>query len=329
MNNKPLNGTNETFIDSYALDSVAYILGYYVITIVSAIGIVVNIFTLKVLNSPTLKHSIYNYFWCRSFCDLLVCLVGVTYLYNSCVNCEELHYLKYSVQFYRYYFLFLPMRILFLASSFAEIFLLLNRCFILFNIENALTHMTKLTLLSVSSSFSFLILLPPFFSLDIKETNIENLYKIDLNSFGRTDFYKVYAISVFVLESFIPLLIVCTLSFVSLRKFRKLSKKKSHLLNNSNNSSNNNQEKKNLHFTRIILIITVIFVFTRVFDLLSFTVMKIYFIYNLQPLKLVSSLINFFLQLNYFFMFLSHSLNGILFGIYDKNLLNIGKSYFK
>ena len=324
MKNQTINETNEALMASFIFDSIAYIIGYYMITAISAIGLVINTFTLKVLSSPKLKHSIYNYFWCRSFCDLLVCAIGVTYLYNSCVNCEELNKLTYSFQFYRYYFLFLPMRILFLASSLAEIYLLLNRCLILYNIENILSHVTKLTLLSIFFSSSFIVLLPPYFSLEIKETDT-NLYSLDLNEFGRTNFYKIYVISAFVLESFIPLLFACSLSFIALNGFRKLSKKKSQLLNKSDSI----KQKKNLHFTRIILIITLIFVFTRVFDLVSFTIMKIYYIYNLQPLRLVSSLINFFLQLNYFCMFLSHSMNGILFGIYDRNLFKIAKSYFK
>ena len=105
------------------------IIGYYIITIISVIGVVINSVCLIIMFNETLHktNKFYVYVIIKTIADLLVCLIGIFYLNADCLICEDTVYNSYVILFLRWYIIRIPTRIIYLASSISEIILILNR----------------------------------------------------------------------------------------------------------------------------------------------------------------------------------------------------------
>ncbi len=111
----------------FTLRGLAFIMENYIVRVISGIGILLNILSLIVIIDKRFKHSNYSHLWCRTFCNLIVCIFGVFYLnFNSMASEQSYEYLFVSL-----YVINIPMRTSFLASAFSEITLILNRLLVI------------------------------------------------------------------------------------------------------------------------------------------------------------------------------------------------------
>jgi hypothetical protein len=108
----------------------------YGINGVSFIGLVFNISTLIVLAYPKFRHKFYDFLRCRCICNIVICIVGSFF--------DELPQryttVEYSSLYIYWFFIGLPMRIVFLASAISDILLISNRFITLNNRKSSVFY---------------------------------------------------------------------------------------------------------------------------------------------------------------------------------------------
>ena len=134
LNKTIVNGTmpgQELSTLFQVLDLIRVIIRDYFSRVVSGLGIILNLIFLVILLNKKLKNSIYNFFWSRSFCNLIVCIFGLAYMdFPDVREKRPLYILIHQV-----YITGFTMRLALLASVLTDCFLILNR---LFNLSNRL-----------------------------------------------------------------------------------------------------------------------------------------------------------------------------------------------
>ncbi len=170
------------------LNKVSNAIGYYVISIVSLLGFILNLFGIQFLSDNNLKHKFYKYLQCKLISDLFVCLIGIGYLNNSCSQCFENQCNKYGIIFYQWYIIKIPNRIVFLASAFAEIFLTINRYFTL-NAENKRHWLNNISATRLIVGFfvvPIILFFPSYFISSIEYSPFTQCYSMVFNGFGHS-----------------------------------------------------------------------------------------------------------------------------------------------
>lgn len=163
---------------SFYVESRLYsdIIGYYIIPTVSSGGFILNVLSLFILCHRKLKNKFYRYLFCKSFCDSLVCLVGISFLNTTCTICHENFFNSYGMLLYRV-FIIVCSRSLFAASTLAEIYLSLDRLSNLTNKKYWFTNIRAkyllLVLLIVPALFTI-----PFFNLFTIKHSANETYAI-------------------------------------------------------------------------------------------------------------------------------------------------------
>ena len=121
------------------LNQVFNVIAFYVLTPVSAFGFILNLLTVTLLARSKLSRlntTFYESFFCRCFCDIIVCLFGITNMNFVCVfKCNLVTEIgsvwssstTYEQLFFIAFIEFPGVRISLLASVYSEISLILNR----------------------------------------------------------------------------------------------------------------------------------------------------------------------------------------------------------
>ena len=119
------------------LNQASYVIAYYVMTPVSGFGFILNLLTVILLARSKLSRlntTFYDSFFCKCFCDIVVCLLFSMNANFAC-NCNFLNASgsQWSSNSSYEYILFISfieypgIRISLLASAYSEIALILNR----------------------------------------------------------------------------------------------------------------------------------------------------------------------------------------------------------
>jgi len=119
---------SEDFDSIIKLYNVTYVIAYYVMIPVSAFGFIVNLLTV-------ILPTFYDSFFCKCFCDTIVCLVGITNMNFACIKCILVTEIgsvwsvnsSYEYIFFGTYIEIPAFRTSLLASAYSEIALILNR----------------------------------------------------------------------------------------------------------------------------------------------------------------------------------------------------------
>ena len=167
-----LTNTSDSFF--HVVDQVSDFIGFYVITSVCVIGIITNLGFLKMLSNKKLKHKFHQNLWVKTFCDLIVCMVGVGLLNSGCLTCEVKN--SYWTLVYNLLITKLFFRISTYASTYAEIYLLLNRCINLFKPKNTFLYFNKWVVIICLYIIFTCTSVPYIFAVQIKNTDEENVY---------------------------------------------------------------------------------------------------------------------------------------------------------
>ena len=152
------------------------------IPIICGFGLITNSFFLFILSSKSLKHKMYQNLWVKTFCDLIVCLVGVGYLNSECFACFGNQNSEYWIIYFQWYIRGIPQAMAFTASIYSEIYLILNRCINLFNPKSKLFEFRKGYFLFTVYLFSFCFNFPAYFMKEIKM--IDNKFELVSKKFS-------------------------------------------------------------------------------------------------------------------------------------------------
>ena len=139
--------SNKTNIHDFVktVDMIAEFIGTELITVISSIGVALNLFTIILLSNAKLKLQFYSSLWNRCFCDIFVCILGVIYMNGICFICPSVNINTFYSIYFNFYIKIPLIRIALIASSFSEIALGLNR--LIFNINlNVLKNISNFIL---------------------------------------------------------------------------------------------------------------------------------------------------------------------------------------
>lgn len=125
------NRTSNELVAS--LTSAGDALQTYGFPIISGVGVFFNYFTLCALNNYQLKFKFYDFFRCRCFCNLVVCILGIFMDLRvvDLIVTEECT-MDYWTLYLKLYLVVLPIRFAFMSSAISDILLILNRIALLF-----------------------------------------------------------------------------------------------------------------------------------------------------------------------------------------------------
>jgi len=244
------------------------ILDIYVNRVLGGLGVLVNLFFVILLSHRTLKHKIYDYLWCRQFTSLIACLPLAVYN-GLCFSCD------FNSEWLAYFTFFdaVTIRAFSLASFISDILLISNRFFEIIRKTTFLKRLSKTLILLISFSFSLIVISPCYFVVYVTKDPSNGVFKSYLNQFGSSVYFKVYFFVLFLLETVVPLFTQSYFNIVSTVKFKHLMARHADLTGNQVES-----REAEAHFTRMILLFSVITSLTRLIDLVTTTLYRISFI---------------------------------------------------
>ena len=302
----------------------ADIIGYYLIPCVCAIGIILNIFLSIMLKSNKLKHSFYKYIFIKTLIDTIVCIFGVTYSKSLCIGCAANR--SYEYLFHQFYIITINTRVTSLMSSISEVYLIPNRYLILKNIQNCLFDIKLRYYVPLIILLPLFLLLPVFFSFYITHEEDTNFYKVELNDFGESLYFKVYLLTTLVPEIFLPVIILTILSILSIRAYHDRIGNQAEAMSTSIERLHRLEKRH----TRIAIILTILFLFSRTCDSIGAILIRLYRFRSVLSISNDVSVLNAFRQATLFISFCMHAFSNIcIIAPMDKNLMKLIKGFFK
>ena len=321
--NRNMSNITQLQTNNNYYEIIADIFGYYIISFVGFMGIIFNSFLSYILRSKNLKHSFYKYIFVKAIIDTVVSLFGLVYFKSNCQNCRSR---SYAYLIHQWFVVLINVRIAFMMSSISEIYLILNRYLILKNIKNCF-YDVKLRYYVPFICGTILLFMPAYFAINIvpdKKTHDE-LYTWNLNDFGNTTIFKLYTIVMLVPEILIPVITLTVMSILTIRAYNKRIENQAEFMT----TSIQHLQKLEKRYTRIAVILTILFVFSRTADAIVAVFMRLYGFFYIEY-ENSASMLNMFRQLTLFMSFCMHAFSNTFIIIpMDKNLIKLIKKFVK
>jgi hypothetical protein len=140
------------------------------------------------------------------------------------------------------------------------------------------------------------LFIPSYFISNIEKVNETENYSMVFNEFGKSKMYLYLIQLSLIIESIIPIIALITLSILMVFKLKKIIKDKLQLINSIYN--NNKIKKSEIKFTKMIIILTVVFIITHTFNMFGTMLIGFIKFWNFKFNLNVDSLINLFQQFN-------------------------------
>ena len=291
------------------------IIGYYVIPLVSLIGIILNSLLGFILKNNDLKHGLYKYIFVKSVIDIVVCVLGSIYIKTLCFRCGNY---EYERQFYAWYIVIINIRIVFTMSSISEIYLILNRYLILKNIRNCFFDVKLRYLVPFIIIVPIVLYLPIYLSIELTSEGNE-IYTNSWTGFGKTSIFKFYTLIILVPEIFIPVFSLIILSILTIRAYNKRMCNQAEFMT----TSIRHLKRLEMRHTRITVVLTILFVFSRMVDSCASILVRFSYF---DTFFLEITILNMLRQFTLLISFCMHALSNVLIIVpMDKNLLKIFK----
>lgn len=165
---------------------------------------------------------------------------------------------------------------------------------------------------------SIALISPAYFAVTVEKSSdspAETRGYWTLTTFGQNAAFQLYSVLVLLVETFIPLIMLIVLNIVSLMKFRKVMETKRQVQTNGQQNLRTNEAKD--RFTRLIICLSFICIFTRSLDTVISIVYRIKLFYNITLSNDMSALIDFIYATNIMLLIAEHSLDCVLYFMYD------------
>lgn len=184
-------------------------------------------------------------------------------------------------------------------------------------------HLLKVNLL-VCYSLPIIFVFPFYFGIQVVKlpvydspvtaiTTATNQGYWTMTHFGDKKLFQVYLLAILLVESLIPTLLLIIFNIISLIKF-KLVVKKNVITPDSL------LRRVELQLVRLVLILTFIIIFTRLFDSITAFASRFIIIWDIQVSNEVDALKRLLKQVAYIFLFAAHALDGFFYLFYDRQL---------
>ncbi len=307
--------TTELNILYIGLINTTDIIENYAIRVIAIAGVILNFTSLLIVTHKDLKHYIYNYIWCRFFCNLIVCITGAGYVKNCIKDCNQ----SYFLVFYQWFLNGIPMKIALFSSAMSEIMIILNRVLILKRRNSFLKRISKLKILMICYLFPCLVAVPIYFAVNIYETYKPGIFMWEFNSFGDSIYFKAYILVVLLMETLMPLIILTVLNIISIKGYRTRNRSNIGL---TNTRLILRRESEN-RITRMIMIMISLCIVVHLLDFISSLGQRIKGLNIFVLSDQMDILIPFFRQATFLIIFISHTVDDLLIFGMDKNLKKI------
>ena len=306
------NSTNSTL--AIVLNQSSDIIGYYLIPIICAIGLITNYCFLWLLSNKQLKHKIYENLRVKAFCDWMVCLVGVGYLNNECLICAKYMYNSYWGLFYHWSVIKIPLRIVLLTSNISEIYLILNRCISLYNPKSRLLNINKYYVILVNYTFCIIMLFSYFLSYTFEKTKTKGIYTWTLTDIGKSTYFQIYVLCVLIIENFLPIILLVILNLIAVIKFRKMMSESKAL-----GTQISNKDRSERRFTLFCIILSCLFTLIKSTDIVTAIYYRLYYLGNEFIFEEIS-IMTFCRNISLFLNFSFHVFNSFFWYITSSNM---------
>lgn len=163
-----------------------------------------------------------------------------------------------------------------------------------------------------------------FFGIEIKPEEDGDLYYWTFSEFGKTIIYKIISIIVILPESLLLVMILTVMNILTLRDFIQYSKNKA-VLRSLNRREQNNQ---NIQFTRIIIILTILFIVTALFDNSSAIFARLIILFELELNQETIAIGDCIRQFTLLLIFIIHSFDVFIYVPMDRNLRRLIRRLF-
>jgi len=310
------NSTVVTPVYPWAVQGI-YILDSIVSRSIGGVGILVNLFFVLTLSHRTLRHKIYDFLWCRQFTNLLTCL-SVAASNGFCFDCD------YNSEWLAYYiwYISIAIRVSSLASFISDILLILNRYFEVCQKTIFLGRLSKKMNIFICFSIPFIIFVPGYFAVYVVKVPLNGKFKLTLNAFGTSTYFKLYFFLAFLIEIVIPLITLLWINIVSVFKFKHVMERHGDLTGNQTEARN--AERR---FTRMVFLLSAITSVTRIIDLMTTLLNRILIISPSTFGQGTIELILFSKSLTVIFINIALGFDAFVFMRMDKNIWRLVLSF--
>lgn len=326
-----MNATNTTsfanITTNKATDAINYIsdiVGYYVISVVSFIGILLNIFILFILRKKELKHDFYKYLWVKAIVDLMICIFGLVYLKSVCSDCPNTISNTYWIIFYQWYMVKVNLRTVFAVSSIHEIYMITVRYYIIRGEKKWFLNIKLKFYIPLLLFVPILLSVPSYVAVDIKPEVTGDLYYWTLSELGNSLLFKVYGAVVLLPGTLILLIVLTVMNILTIKAFYEYTKKKAVLLKEKRTL----KDKQKIRFTRIMIILTVLFIISELCIVFTDLFGRLIVSFDTEYQEELLALGNCLRQFGLLFVFAIHSLDLFVYVPMDKNMTKLVKTVF-
>ena len=281
-----------------------------------------SISIVLIAQKKILSHSLYKYLLVKAIIDVIICLFGIGYFKTNCAYCSVTN--TYAILIYQWYAIRINLKTLFMISSFHEIFLIVQRYLVIQNSSKWFMNIKLKFYVTGIVLGSFLVSIPSFFAIEIQPEEKGDLHYWRVSKFGKTIMMKAYAILCILPETVVPSIVLVVMNIVTLRAFKKRLKIKARIKKQQKIMF----KKSEIRYTRIILIMSTLFVITRLGDSIGSFINRSIILLEFDKESNQVSIANCFRQITIFFYFSLHSFDMLLFAIMDTRFSGLVKKIF-
>jgi hypothetical protein len=216
----------------YYLASILYFLyaihSQYIMTITCGLGIMANLICLSVLMKLRFKEEMYKHFIVKTVLEILILFSPFINFFARCESCFT--YRTHFIYILRVVFLQFLSNATYTSSSWCEVAICYGRLYILQKGYYPIPQLSFKLITAVNLASGIFTSFPFLFTKNIILLgNTTNQYKDELNEFGRSSLYSYYIILVYAIQVFIPLISLLALNVIVTIQFRKFIERKNRL----------------------------------------------------------------------------------------------------
>jgi len=206
-------------------------------------------------------------------------------------------------------------RVFSLASFISEILLIFNRYFEISRKTTFLGRLSKKFNLFICFSIPLVFCLPGYFAVNAVKNPSNGKFKLTLNVFGVSIYFRFYFFLTFILELVIPVFILLWLNSVSVFKFKHVMERHGDLTGNQIEA-----RKVERRFTRMVFLFSAITLATRIIDMVTSVFNRTSIISPSSFEKFTIELIVFSKSISVIFINIALAFDALVYLRMDKNI---------
>lgn len=315
------------------------IIGHYVIPSICAIGVILNLTCITILiKNKEFNLRMYKLLVFKILIETISLLIGLGF--NDAI-CFKDCFSEYSINYYLRIFVLLLRIIagsLFVSATLSEIGLNYERYLMLKRKINTFNKIELKYLFLVYILIGFAIFFPEIFAYKYENVPKHNNNSIfDYSSFGESDLYSYYMVISITTCNFISIVIFTAMNILLIIEYKKFVKRKSafyfyritvipHIIFGDDRNYNSsmtiaaNPKRSEINFTKMILILNIIFVLIRSLNLIMVVLFRKDKLNHVQMLNVSTILTR---NIGFLTIFISYTINIFILIKFNRDFKNI------